>query len=522
MKEIQELVRFIATFRHKQVDILGNEDSESKATQLFQLIARNEINSDEEAAQFLFGKNEKSELYRRFKSTFKDKLINNLFFLDEQHKDLHSHQRAALLVQRRWNAINILYQQGQIKLATQMAERLLPLAQQYELTETAFLMLNNIKTYHATLSGDLKKYQHYKQEWKQYYDWLQWEIQARDMYESTRVHHVNSEAFQPEVAIQALNDYETLKPALSQPHSAELHFLANMIRIAAYVAQHDYLPVLSACQESLDYFRQKPFEYRKGISIMLDIKLSMCIQLKRFEEGELAGHQALALNHPSSMNWYLTRANQVLLALHCGRYQQAFEDYVQAVTQKGYSSIPNKIDEKFKLYEAYLYLLASAEKIPGVGLADFPSKHKFRINKFMNEIPIFQKDKSGLNVPVIIVQILYLIKEQQHDCAIDKIKAIELYCHRHLHRDNALYRANCFIHALIELPKAGFHRHAFVRKAEKHLKKLKDLPMERARQSYIVEIIPFELLWEFALEYLPDTTKVRKTRFFDKYEKFNI
>lgn len=522
MKEIQELVKLIATFRQKKVDIVGNESSESKATQLFQLIARDEINNDEEAAQFLFGKNEKSELYRRFKSTFKDKLLNNLFFLDEQHKNLHSHQRAALLVQKRWSAINILYQQGQSRLATQMAERLLPLALQYELTEAAFLMLNNIKTYHATQSGDFKKYQHYKQLWQQYFELLKWEIQARDRYESTRIYYVNSEAYQPEVAAQALADYQELEPALSKDHSAELHFLANMIRIAAYIAQHDYPYVLLACQESLDYFQQKPFEYRKGISIMLDIKLAVCTQLKYFEAGELAGRQALALNHPSSMNWYLTMANHVLLALHCQKYQQAFDYYVQAVTQKGYGSIPNKIDEKFKLYEAYLYLLASAEKIPGVGLADFPSKHKFRINKFMNEIPIFQKDKSGLNVPVIIVQILYLIKEQQHDRAIDKIKAIELYCHRHLHRDNALYRANCFIHALIELPKAGFHRHAFVRKAEKHLKKLKDLPMERARQSYIVEIIPFELLWEFALEYLPDTTKARKTRFFDKCEKFNI
>lgn len=512
MKEIQALVSLLAELRLKRIDIICNEESNSPSTKLFDLIAAGEITTDEEAALYLYGKNEKSELFRRFKSTFKEKLINNLFFLDEQHKSLHSYQRAVLHVQKRWSAITILYQRGQSKLATQMAERLLPAAMQYELTEIVFFMLNNIKTYHATQSGDLKKYSIYKELWQEYFELLQWEIKARDMYDNIRVNYVHSEAYRPEVADQASSDYLALQPALAKKHSAELHFSANMIRIAAYVARHDYSKVMLACVESLNYFRQKPFEYRKGISIMLDLKLAVCTQLKRFEEGEVAGRQALALSHPSSVNWYLTMGNHILLALHCQRYQQAFEYYRHAVTPKGYHNISNKLEEKFKLYEAYLYLLVSSDKVPMVKIEDFPGKQKFRINKFLNEMPIFQKDKSGLNVPVMIVQILYSLKEQQHDKVIDKIKAIELYCHRHLHKDNTLYRANCFIQALIELPKAGFHRHAFVRKAEKYLQKLKDLPMERARQSYIVEIVPFEVLWEFALEYLPYTKRIKKAK----------
>lgn len=503
MLVIQSLVQLISEFRVKHIDILGNEDSKSKHTFLFKKITSGEITNDEEAAQLLFNKKANSEIYRRFKSDFKEKLLNHLFFLDNQHHSLHSYQRAVLMVQKRWGAITILYQRGHILAATQLAERLLPMAIQYELTEAVVSILTQLKTFYGTQSGDLKKYQLYKELHQQYFELLCLEMQAKDMYENVRINYARSEAYQPELAAQATRDYETLLPALSKKHSAELHFLASILKIAAHIASHDYENVLQVCQEALVYFSKKPFDYRKGISIVLDIKLGACIQLKKYEEGTLAGKQALEINQPSSTNWYLTIGNHIVLSLHCEKYTEAFEYFLLASSQKEFYTVSEKIKERFKLYEAYLFLLASLGKLEQVTLADFPKKGKFRLNKFLNEIPIFQKDKSGMNVPVLILQILYLTQEQNFDKAIDKIKAIELYCHRHLHKHNTLYRANCFIQALIELPKAGFHRYAFIRKAEKYIKKLQELPMEKARQSYIVEIIPFETLWEFVIESLP-------------------
>ena len=503
MRTILTLVELIADLRAKNIDIIWNEDSNSRYTELFNLILEGEITCDEDAAQLFFDKNVNSAKYRKFKSIFKQKLLNNLFFLDDQHQSLHDYQKAALRIQKRWSAILILFQRGQSLIATQMSEQLINTAMKYELTDLVVAMLTHIKAYHATQSGDLKKYEYYKVLHARYNQLYQTEITARDRYESIRIHYAKTETYQPTIAAKAYRHYQELAPALEKEHTAELHFLTNMLLISSYLSNYDYKNTVDTCRECLKYFSKKPFEYLKGISIVSDIEMAACIQLKKYEEGLKAGRYALEMNTPGSTNWYLTLANHILLSFHCNQFNRAFLYYKEAFQAKAFKDLPDKIKEKYKLYEAYLFLLTSAGKIKNIREEDFPKKGKFRIGKFLNEIPIFQQDKSGLNIPVLIVQILYLLTQQKFDAVIDKIQAIELYRYRHLRKNNTLYRANYFIQALIELPKAGFHRNASIRKAEKFFQKLKEVPIEKANQSYVVEVIPFEFLWDFALENLP-------------------
>ena len=57
---------------------------------------------------------------------------------------------------------------------------------------------------------------------------------------------------------------------------------------------------------------------------------------------------------------------------------------------------------------------------------------------------------------------------------------------------------------LLCLPAASFHKKAVLRKADKYWKKLKDVPLEKANQSVELEIVPYEMLWEFVLEGLDE------------------
>ena len=55
---------------------------------------------------------------------------------------------------------------------------------------------------------------------------------------------------------------------------------------------------------------------------------------------------------------------------------------------------------------------------------------------------------------------------------------------------------------LLQLPKANFHREAVVRKAKKYYDKLTENPSNLKMQASEIEIMPYEMLWEYVLDSL--------------------
>jgi hypothetical protein len=123
------------------------------------------------------------------------------------------------------------------------------------------------------------------------------------------------------------------------------------------------------------------------------------------------------------------------------------------------------------------------------------------MGKFINDITLFSKDKRGMNISVLIIQILYAIADRDYKKSLDRIDGIGKYCARYL-KDADTFRSNCFIKMLLQIPLANFHKEAVARKVEKHLKALKSLEAGTASQSHEIEIVPYEALWEMAVESL--------------------
>jgi hypothetical protein len=55
---------------------------------------------------------------------------------------------------------------------------------------------------------------------------------------------------------------------------------------------------------------------------------------------------------------------------------------------------------------------------------------------------------------------------------------------------------------LLQIPIANFHREATARKAERYLKTLQSHEIGADSQSHEIEIVPYEALWDMALESL--------------------
>ena len=134
---------------------------------------------------------------------------------------------------------------------------------------------------------------------------------------------------------------------------------------------------------------------------------------------------------------------------------------------------------------------------------------RFRVSKFLNDTPLYSKDKRGMNIAVLVFQIVWLIFARRHNETVDRIDAIEKYSTRYLKKDDT-FRSNCFIKMLLAVPAAGFHRVAAARAAEKFAAALRSMPLDFANQSHEVEIIPYEQLWEMVLRSLDMVVVKRK------------
>ena len=116
-------------------------------------------------------------------------------------------------------------------------------------------------------------------------------------------------------------------------------------------------------------------------------------------------------------------------------------------------------------------------------------------------MPIFSKDKRGLNISILIVHVLFLLLRKKYDEIIDRVDALSQYKHRHL-RDDASMRSNFFINMLLQVPKRDFHPRAAERHAEPWIKKLQQTPINIAEQGIEVEVIPYEALWDMVIDIL--------------------
>ena len=205
--------------------------------------------------------------------------------------------------------------------------------------------------------------------------------------------------------------------------------------------------------------------------------------------------QSLKTSITGSITWFTSYNLFFLLCIHTKQYPKAYETLDFILSHTRYSSLPENSKEKWKVYQAYCAYLGEMDKIK------ITDQKKFKVAKFINEVPIYASEKRTRNIPILIIQTLFLFLHQRYDDAIDRADSLNLYCSRYLKKD-ASFRSNCFIKMLIKIVEADFHPVAARRKAAGLHKKLNTVPLEVAKQIYEIEIIPYEDLWEMALESL--------------------
>jgi len=496
MQVLRELVQIITRIKLRSIRKLGFPfRNDTQLGEMYELLADNK--EDEELAHALTGKSSKSGTFRRLKSDLIDRLIASLFLVDLSLPSYNSRQQAYYVIHKNWAASKILFGKNARMAAVELAEQTLRQALRYEFNDLAFDLSRNLKMHFGTVASNHTKYQEYAEECTRLQQITQAEIMAEDNYTRFISEFVRKKAATEIVLEEAQKAHLSLCPYTDRFDSYTLHLYAGLLEMGIYTASSNYNAADMVCDKLIAFFEEKEYEASVPLQIAYYQKLLCHFQLGKFTQTTDFVNRGLTLLQEGSYNWFKFQETYLVLALHTREQRTAYDVFCQATGHARFKTQQEEIQEYWRILEAYLYFIYILGELPEA--AQDKRFTKFRIGRFLNQIPIFSRDKRGVNVSILIIQILLLVSQQRYQDTFEKIDAIEQYCRRHLFTKDTL-RSFYFLKALLELPKNSFHKAAVQRKAAKHLEKMKAHPLEEAGQaSFLTEIIPFELLWEYII-----------------------
>ncbi|TAK33812.1 MAG: hypothetical protein EPO28_16865 [Saprospiraceae bacterium] len=498
MKALKELIHLITRYKRRQIEILGySEDSTSRYEVFYDRIEKGKLNTDEEAAAYLFGG--KFDQYLNFKNSFKRRLVNSVFFIDLKQPEFNEAQMAYVNCWKNMAAVKLLQGRAAKHAATDLAKKTIGPAIKYELTEVVLEMARILKSYYGPFDGDRKKWDYYDQLAKDSAETLTAILKAESMYEELVIPYVKSRSSKPWIGEQAKKFLRELEPLAHKYPVYRLQLYYHLIARIERASVHDYKGTEEVCRRAIQFFEGKSSTPKIGVAVFCHTLVVCLTMTGKYEEAERVAQKASNLVEEGTTNWFKGKEQHLVLKFYQRDYTGAFDIFKKVTGHQSFPLLAGIEQESWKLYEGYIHLLAKAGKIQ---LQENEKSSSFRLAKFLNDVPEFSKDKRGMNVPVLIIHALFLLYLHRHDEGYDRILALEKYASRHLKEGDDTFRTWCFLQALLQIKKADFRRKEAQSGAEEWLRRMGAVPVMLSDEPHEVEAIPYEHLWEMAMEAL--------------------
>lgn len=493
---MQDLKEIILLLIQQGIYPFKGADAKSKLLAFWDGIAKGRFSTDEAAASALYNESVESSKYRKLKSDFRDRLLEAVLEIDGNQKSYSDYQRAYYECHKLWTVVRILTGQNANAAAMSVASRLLRQAEKYDFTLLAMDIASYLRTQYGLRESNDRKFREAQELFEKYRLIYDAENQAEVLYTTLIVRYVNNRSAQTDVSKLAGEYWEQICPLMEQYQTYKLQMYGYMIGLMRHTAANDHAQALVACNEAIQFFNNRMYEPRVPLQIFYYQRLICNIQLRQFEEGQESADYCLKIMQEGTFNWFKYRELYLQLSLHTGQFAQAAKVLDETLAHARFEFLPENVKEIWRIYEAFVqYLILAGKAPPRTGSG------KFRLAKFINDTPIFSKDKSGINIAIIVVKLLLLLEERRFSQMLDEVEAVEQYCYRHLRGDNA-QRSYCFLKMLLHIPTSGFDPVLSAQKAEKYLQKLRETPLQIANQTHEIEVVPYEMLWEILMESL--------------------
>jgi hypothetical protein len=484
MKLLVELISFLASREINTIETPRQDSAQS----LMDGIGEGSIKTREDAESKLFPKTTHQSLYyRRAKNRLIPRLINSILSTNEE-KNPNRYDKVLVRCHRARCATHILISKGRRRAATLIAQEYLKTARIYHFTDLIIDFLEVIRDSY-TSSGNQNEFKKYQDLLIHYRDIKRLEGLAMDYHRDMEIKLSISKNPSAD-AIQLCKEYSnTIKRMALGSGSFKINYCAFSLDAIYYQMIKDYDQLRKNSEEALEYFSSLDFDSNLPKRAFLSFLIPILIMDNQFTEANQRIDEVLVNITKGSRNWIIFHQYKAIIGFYSKDYQTSLD-----IVNKTKKFIANKkLSQEFRIYEAFIHLLFISGRIKG-------DPGKFRLGKFLNEVTTQEKDKKGMNVNVLILQIIFYLYQKEWGKIIDRMEPIQTYRYRHLNEDSSI-RNNQFLKLLLLLPKHNFILEPIKAEAQPILKELEETP-SNLMNHLDMEIVPYPTLWEITEEML--------------------
>lgn len=497
MQDLIELVNLIQRTKFKSAGLLEVIlEPESYMGQLYDALAQKKVRSDEDMRAIFPELAKDPGRLATLKSKLKDRLIDAVFLLGYKDPNYNDRQPAFFECTKKWAAAMVLISRNARINGIGLLEKLLRHTEHFEFTELTLDIVRVLRLHYGLVEGDEKRYTYYENRLRECEALWAIERQVETLYTDLVIRYVNSKSDKNAITEKAREYFIQAEPLLAQSTSFKVQIFGRLIETIIYDSQNNYPAMTKACEDAIRFFETKDYQSTLSVQVFY-YNLVICYLVDRqFEKSRAILAKFDNYLENGSFNWFKMKELSFFTAMHAEDYQEAYQIFKHVTQHPFFEHLPTPAAELWKILEAYVcFLIYIGLLRPETNGEMGAGQIKFRLSRFLNEVPVFSKDKRGMNLPVLIIQFLYLLADGKYDTCEERVDALNKYRSRYLN-DPETIRSSTFFKMLTMIPASGFDEEVIAGKTQKLRNALDQTPWHTVPQSLEVEIIPYEQLWE--------------------------
>lgn len=485
----------------KNIEILGSSKGkkETLVNRLYDGIVKGKYADDEAAMLDLFPEDEEQRnKYRKLKYRLTRQLINTTFFIDTKQAGFTDRTKAFYNCYRDFSAAYILLTRGAYQSSFYLLKRVLEHAEHYEFIELAAEVCSHLRKISARFAKSKQEAKKITDLHRKYERMRSAEAKSFDYYEDLAKDFRRGNTNAKQLNKQATEYYTTLKPLLEEEHSSGFAFHLSQIGYIKFVTVNDSTNLLDLNYKLFPEMLQKSGSGVSQIFTVAAQRLECLTQQRTSIDINGTDFSAyclkLAESVPGLTTWYNAHTLCTYNAFYTKNYQRALELFNSITNSPYFKNLPDTFQEKWRLISGYLHLLAELDQLDKTQVREIAGE--FRFNKFINDFEHIDRDKGGLNIPLILLPIIFQLAKGNFKEEFGRsIEALDKYRIRYLNTD-ANARSATFMKLLLAYTQAPYQPEHTARAIQRHLEKLQNQPLAVIGQEFVVEVIPYEDLWE--------------------------
>lgn len=493
MLDIKELIRLLPPHHLRPPQLPVNATNWKREwNNLFIGVSDGAYTSDAQAASLLFAGNPDPQgAFKALKTAFRDALIQEIGLLNANLEHSSDPATAYSHCQQQWLSLRSMTGENAHSVAPALARQLLQIARRFDFTRLCMDIALFLRVQYCLHDHQEDRCREADQQHRHFRLIHELEHDAEKSYAVLQALITDTHPGHPAVGRQARAALERIGPAMRKYPTFHLQLYGHLIALHWCTDARDFRAALRVCDKAIRYFNGRPYMANTALQVFYYQQLLGCVYLKNRKKGQAAAGACLSLAQEGDFNWYKIKELQFVLLVHTRDYRAAAALWSEMVTSPHFGFLPDYASNAWYLYRPFLQIL------DGVYPADAP-----RAQAPGEALRALPADLPWQGVAQIVAHWFRLLQQGEHTVLTQFSGELNAYCNQHL-RGASTRRSFVFFQMLLQLPLHRFDRAVVTQKTKRLAAQLAAAPMQLANQTQELEIIPYEDLWNIALNALP-------------------